>query len=50
MRETHILQEQEYIIGHGVSAIPDEVHGKTRRQPGLHQVSTEQVGAIPNGG
>lgn len=29
-RGGHILHEQEYNTGHGVSAIPDEVRGKIR--------------------
>ena len=32
-RGDHILHEQEYNTGHGVSAIPDEVRGEIRRQP-----------------
>ena len=32
-RGGHILHEQEYNTGHGVSAIPDEVRGEIRRQP-----------------
>ena len=33
MRGDHILHEQEYDTGHGVSAIPDEVRRKIWRQP-----------------
>ena len=32
-RGGHILHEQEYNTGHGVSAIPNEVRGEIRRQP-----------------
>ena len=32
-RGGHILHEQEYNTGHGISAIPDEVRGEIRRQP-----------------
>ena len=32
-RGDHILHEQEYNTGHGVSAIPDEVCGEIWRQP-----------------
>ena len=32
-RGDHILHEQEYNTGHGVSAIPDEVRGEIRREP-----------------
>ena len=37
-RGGHILHEQEYNTGHGVSAIPDEVRGEIRRQPGKPEV------------
>ena len=37
-RGGHILHEQEYNTGHGVSAIPDEVCGEIRRQPGQPEV------------
>ena len=37
-RGDHILHEQEYNTGHGVSAIPNEVRGEIRRQPGQPEV------------
>ena len=37
-RGGHILHEQEYNTGHGISAIPDEVRGEIRRQPGQPEV------------
>ena len=37
-RGGHILHEQEYNTGHGISAIPDEVRGEIRRQPGKPEV------------
>ena len=37
-RGGHILHEQEYNTGHGVSAIPDEVRGETRRQASQPEV------------
>ena len=37
-RGDHILHEQEYNTGHGISAIPDEVRGEIRRQPGKPEV------------
>ena len=29
----HILHEQEYNTGHGISTIPDEIRGEIRCQP-----------------
>ena len=40
-RGGHILHEQEYNTGHGVSAIPDEVRGEIRRQPCQPKVQQE---------
>ena len=37
-RGGHILHEQEYNTGHGVSAIPDEVRGEIRREPSQPEV------------
>ena len=42
-RGGHILHEQEYNTGHGVSAIPDEVRGEIRRQPRQSEVQQEPV-------
>ena len=42
-RGGHILHEQEYNTGHGISAIPDEVCGEIRRQPGQPKVQQEPV-------
>ena len=39
----HILHEQEYNTGHGVSAIHDEVRGEIRRQPCKPEVQQEPV-------
>ena len=39
----HILHEQKYNTGHGVSAIPDEVCGKIRRQPCRPKVQQKPV-------
>ena len=38
MRGGHILHEQEYNTGHGVSAIPDEICGEIWREPGQQEV------------
>ena len=32
-RGDHILHEQEYNTGHGISVIPDEIRGEIRREP-----------------
>ena len=37
-RGGHIIHEQEYNTGHDVSAIPNEVRGEIRRQPGQPEV------------
>ena len=42
-RGGHILHEQEYNTGHGVSAIPDEVRGETRRQASQPEVQQEPL-------
>ena len=42
-RGGHILHEQEYNTGHGVSAIPDEIRREIRRQPGQPEVQQEPV-------
>ena len=42
-RGGHILHEQEYNTGHGISAIPDEVRGEIRGQPGQPEVQQEPV-------
>ena len=42
-RGGHILHEQEYNTGHGVSAIPNEVRGEIRRQPCKPEVQQEPV-------
>ena len=42
-RGDHILHEQEYNTGHGVSAIPDEIRREIRRQPGQPEVQQEPV-------
>ena len=42
-RGGHILHEQEYNTGHGVSAIPDEVRGETRRQTSQPEVQQEPL-------
>ena len=34
----HILHEQKYNTGHGVSAIPDEIRSEIRCQPGQQKV------------
>lgn len=39
----HILHEQEYNTGHGVSAILNEIHGEIRRQPCQPEVQQESV-------
>ena len=39
----HILHEQKYNTRHGVSAIPDEVRGEIRRQPGQPKVQQEPL-------
>ena len=43
MRGGHILHEQAYSTGHGVSAIPDEIRGEIRRQPSQPEVQQEPV-------
>ena len=42
-RGGHILHEQEYNTGHGVSAIPDEIRREIRRQPGQPKVQQEPL-------
>ena len=42
-RGGHILHEQEYNTGHGISAIPDEVCGEIWRQPCQPEVQQEPV-------
>ena len=42
-RGGHILHEQEYNTGHGISAIPDEVCGEIRREPGQPEIQQEPV-------
>ena len=42
-RGGHILHEQEYNTGHGVSAIPDEVRREIRGRPGQPEVQQEPV-------
>ena len=42
-RGGHILHEQEYNTGHGISAIPDKVYGEIRRQPGQPKIQQEPV-------
>ena len=42
-RGGHILHEQEYNTGHGVSAISDEIRGEIRRQPRQPEVQQEPV-------
>ena len=42
-RGGHILHEQEYNTGHGISAIPDEVCREIRRQPGQPEIQQEPV-------
>ena len=37
-RGDHILHEKEYNTGHGISAIPDEVHRKIWRQPSQPEI------------
>lgn len=43
MRGGHILHEQEYNTRHGVSAIPDEVRRKIRREPCQPEIQQEPV-------
>ena len=43
MRGGHILHEQAYSTGHGVSAIPDEIRGELRGQPRQPEVQQEPV-------
>ena len=43
MRGGHILHEQAYNTGHGVSAIPDEIRGELRGQPRQPEVQQEPV-------
>ena len=43
MRGGHILHEDEYNTGHGISAIPDEICGEIRRQPRQPEVQQEPV-------
>ena len=42
-RGDHILHEQEYNTGHGISAIPDEICREIRRQPSQPEVQQEPV-------
>ena len=42
-RGGHILHEQEYNTGDGIQAIPDEVRGEIRGQPGRPEVQQEPV-------
>ena len=42
-RGDHILHEQEYNTRHGIPAIPDEVCGEIRRQPGQPEIQQEPV-------
>ena len=42
-RGGHILHEQEYNTGDGIQAIPDEVRGEIRGQPGQPEVQQEPV-------
>ena len=42
-RGGHILHEQEYNTGQGISAIPDEVRGETRRQASQPEVQQEPL-------
>ena len=42
-RGDHILHEKQYNTRHGVSAIPDEVCRKIRRQPGQPKVQQKPV-------
>ena len=39
----HILHDQKYNTGHGVSAIPDEICGEIRREPGQPEVQQEPI-------
>ncbi len=43
IRGDHILHEQKYNTGHGVSAIPNEICGEIWRQPGQPKVQQEPV-------
>ena len=43
MKGDHILHEQKYNTGHGVSAIPNEICGEIWRQPGQPKVQQEPV-------
>ena len=42
-RGGHILHEQEYNTGHGISAILDEIRGEIRRDPCQPEVQQEPV-------
>ena len=42
-RGGHILHEQKYNTGHGVSAIPDEIRREIRRQPGQPEIQQKPV-------
>ena len=42
-REGHILHEQEYNTGHGISAITNEICGEIQRQPNRLEVQQESV-------
>ena len=42
-RGGHILHEQEYNTGHGISAIPDKIRGEIRREPSQPKIQQEPV-------
>ena len=42
-RRSRILHEKEYNTGHGIPAIPNEVRGEIRRQPGQPEVQQKPV-------